>query len=106
MTEDDKKIMECFNYLMNHPDLELNKKITLNILNQEISLILKKRGDRYLISINNELFYFEIFGREIIFVDEKNRRKTKRFIYNLKILENSLDELGFKSYYVKMPKKK
>ena len=105
MTENDKKLMECFNFLMNHPDLELNKKISLNILNQETSLILKKRGDISLISINDKYFFFEIFGREIIFVDEKNRKKTKRFIYNLKILENSLEELGFKSYYVKIPKK-
>ena len=106
MTEDDKKLMECFNFLINHPDLELEKKISLNVLDQEIFLILKQRGDVLIILINNKCFFFEIFGREIIFVDEKKRKKTKRFIYNLGILLNCLEELGFKSFYVKIPKNK
>ena len=103
MTEDDKKLMECFNYVKNNPELELNKKIVLNILNKEITLIILKRKSVICLLIDNEYFSFDTFAREIIFVNEKKKLKIKKFIYNTDILKSSLKELNFLSFYVKMP---
>ena len=103
MTENDKKLMECFNYVKNNPELELNKKIVLNILNKEITLIILKRKSVICLLIDNEYFSFDTFAREIIFVNEKKKLKIKKFIYNTDILKSSLKELNFLSFYVKMP---
>ena len=39
MTENDKKLMECFNFLMNHPDLELNRVQEENLLKNFFNLL-------------------------------------------------------------------
>ena len=108
MNIEDKILMTCYEYLKNNQNLKEQQIITLNILDKEITFTLLEihKNKFFPILLNSKLFNFENNAREISFVNEKTKKITKRFIYNSENLKNCLNDLGFKSYYVKKAKDK
>ena len=101
MSNDDKRLMDFYNYLKNDNELKKNDTKKFKYDDKIITLTLIGRS-RYLIFLIDEKG-FEIFdeAREIMFVDKILKKIIKRFIYNSDILSSTLTELGFISYYVK-----
>ena len=101
MDEKDKMFMNIYNYLNKHSDLKENEII---ILNYKISFKILKLKPYYIIQIDNTIYIIDNKSREINFVDYKLKKITIKFIHNCDNLIETLKNLGFTSYYVKLPK--
>ena len=104
MDEKDKKLMKCFNYLKENKGFE--EEQIINIDNKITFKIKEINNDYFLVIIDNEIYDIEYFAREIIFVNKTSKIATKKFIYSVKNLLNSLQNLNFKYYYVNISKDK
>ena len=101
MDENDKMFMNIYNYLKNHTDLNKNEII---MINNKIVFPIIKLSPYYIIKKDNTLYAIDKKSREIKFVDYKLKKITIKFIHNCDNLIVSLKNLGFTSYYVKLPK--
>ena len=108
MSDVEKKLMICFNYLMSYDD-DLNKILSKN--EKEITIITIDKDTSFKLidldplsinfcynNINKEITLYDT-SRKITFFDDSKRVKYERFIYNNENLLNVLKELGFKSFY-------
>ena len=104
MDEKDKKLMKCFNYLKEKKGFKEEEIINID---DEITFKIKEINNEYfLVIIDNEIYDINDFAREIIFVNKTSKIATKKFIYSVKNLIKSLENLSFKSYYVNIFKDK
>ena len=106
MNEEDNSLMKCYEYIKENPEIKLNERKTINILDKNITFTLVRRKPFLRILIGNNTYYFDENAREIIFVDKLSKQITKKFISNPDILKSTLGNLGFNSYYVKIYKNK
>jgi hypothetical protein len=104
MDEKDKKLMKCFNYLKENKGFKEGEILTID---NEITFKIEKIiNDIFVIIIDNKLYDIEEFAREIIFVNKTSKIAAKKFIYSVKNLLSSLNNLSFKYYYVIISKNK
>ena len=103
MDENDKKFMNIYNYLKNHKDLNKNEII---MLNNRIVFTIKKLEPYYMIEKDSTLYAIDKKSRKIKFIDYRLKQITIKFIHNCDNLTESLKNLGFTSYYAKLPKNK
>ena len=104
MDAKDKKLMKCFNYLKENKGFKEGEILTID---NEITFKIEKIiNDIFVIIIDNKLYDIEEFAREIIFVNKTSKIATKKFIYSVKNLLSSLNNLSFKYYYVIISKNK
>jgi len=103
MDEKDKTFMNISDFLKSHEDLNKDEIISFN---QEITFEIKYTTPYYIIMKDNEEYLIDNKSRKINFVDYKSKIITSKFIYNCDNLIESLESLGFTSYYVKLSKQK
>ena len=121
MNEIEKRLMNCFNYLMSHyndsneiidtteTETEIEKekeKMTITIDEQTSFEILGLKPFTINLNYHNKYFKEILYktSRKIRFVDDSKRKIYEKFIYNIDNLTNVLEELGFKSFYTKINK--
>ena len=103
MDEKDKMFMNISDFLKSHEDLNVDETI---IFNQEVTFKIENTTPYHIIMKDNELYMIDKKSRKINFVDYKSKTINSKFIYNCDNLIDSLESLGFTSYYVKLPKQK
>ena len=101
MSEEDQRLMICYNYLKNSDELHINEIRIFECVNKLIALTLLKRYPFLIIQIDNEGYEIYKNAREIIFVNKQHKVIIKRFIISTDNLRSVLKDLGFISYYVK-----
>ena len=104
LNEKDKKLIYCFNYLKDNIELKGKQEIFIDYLNEKTNVNIIQRTPFLLVIIDNENFVFEKCPREIMFINDEEKKIIKKFIYSNQCLKKSLVELGFNSCYVKIPK--
>ena len=77
MNEKDKKLMYCYNYLKDNALLEGAQEIFIDFLNKKINVNIIKRIPYLLVIIDNENFVFENCSREIMFINEEEKKLQK-----------------------------
>ena len=82
MSEKDKKLMYCYNYLRNITGLEENQNLIINDLNQKINININiiQKEPYLLLYIDKEKYTFEDFAREIMFVNDEAKTITNIYI--------------------------
>ena len=98
MDEEDKILMDIFKYLKNTKDLRIGQTI---VFIDRISFEIKKLIPDYVIIIKDVDYMLMNNSREIMFVDINLHIITRKFIYNTNNLRECLQNLGFKSYFIK-----
>ena len=99
----DLLIKKCYEYIIKLNDVERNKIFHLEkiLFKEKIKFKLIFCYPYIKFYLNEEPIVIEKKQRIITFIDEKLKKKYKRFIYSSSSLLKAFSELDFQSYYVK-----
>ena len=77
MSEQDKNLKECFEYLNKYKDIKIEESITLN---DKIKFSIIQIQPIFVITFGGEMFALGEYAREISFIDDELKIITKKFI--------------------------